>query len=459
MLKKHKLLGMILIIVLALFTMKNYSQAKVTSTDVTVESGGTANITITTSTPVRSFKITLESAGGLTFQSASKNGSFSAGGSSNGSTINGVAPEGGASTTLATYTFKVPEVTEQKKYTIKFYVSGMDKESETSNTATVTVKPKVEPTPEPEPEPEPTPDPEPQTPSTPDTPSTPNYTVTEASGTFYITKSGVNLRTGPGTNYKSVGSAPANTEVQRTGTSGNWTRIKYNGQEVFISSQFLTATKPTEETDEPKEEDPQENTVVNQIQNEITNETTNEVTNEISSETSDENNTDDELQLKELKIEGVDTSSIFKPQVYEYNINVPKDVKKLEITATPNYKDATVEILGNKDFTEGENIVTIMIKSKDGEKTATYQLVVNVGAVAQSQSFPFNIVIYSIIAVIVIAIIVLIILIIRNRRNNEYNELDEDELSEEDNFNYYNNPMISNENEEEAPKSKRGKHF
>lgn len=328
-----------------------------------------------------------------------------------------------------------------------------------NKTKTVTVKPKVEPTPEPEPEPEPTPDPEPQTPPTPDTPSKPNYTVTEASGTFYITKSGVNLRIGPGTNYKSVGSAPANTEVQRTGTSGNWTRIKYNGQEVFISSQFLTATKPTEETDEPKEEDPQENTVVNQIQNEITNETTNEVTNEISSETSDENNIDDELQLKELKIEGVDTSSIFKPQVYEYNINVPKDVKKLEITATPNYKDATVEILGNKDFTEGENIVTIMIKSKDGEKTATYQLVVNVGAVAQSQSFPFNIVIYSIIAVIVIAIIVLIILIIRNRRNNEYNELDEDELSEEDNFNYYNNPMISNENEEEAPKSKRGKHF
>lgn len=251
-----------------------------------------------------------------------------------------------------------------------------------NKTKTVTVKPKVEPTPEPEPEP--TPNPEPQTPSTPDTPSKPNYTVTEASGTFYITTSGVNLREGPGTKYNAVISAPANTEVQRTGTSGSWTRIKYNGQELFISSQFLTATKPTEETDEPKEEDPQENTVVNQIQNEITNETTNEVTNEISSETSDENNIDDELQLKELKIEGVDTSSIFKPQVYEYNINVPKDVKKLEITATPNYKDATVEILGNKDFTEGENIVTIMIKSKDGEKTATYQLVVNVGAVAQS---------------------------------------------------------------------------
>ena len=50
---------------------------------------------------------------------------------------------------------------------------------------------------------------------TPDpTPTEPTYTVTEASGTFYITTSGVNLRKGPGTNYDSVGSAPKDTAVK-----------------------------------------------------------------------------------------------------------------------------------------------------------------------------------------------------------------------------------------------------
>ena len=461
MLKKIKIIVMILIMFFIVTFITNVSQARVTSTDVTVESGGTASITISTSTPVRSFKIELISAEGLTFQSASKSSSFPAG-ASNGSTINGVS-QGSAATTLATYTFKVPEVTTSQSYTVQFRVTGMDEEDDTTNTATVTVNPKqAEPEPTPEPEPEPTPEltPEP----TPDpTPTEPTYTVTEASGTFYITTSGVNLRKGPGTNYDSVGSAPKDTAVTRTGVSGKWTRISYNGQNVFISSQYLTSTKPVEEEPEQNEN---ENTIANEVANTTANETANEVANEITNTVADDEQSVDEnseLQLKTLEIEGVDTSKIFKPGIYEYNINVSKDVKQLQITAVANQEDASVEILGNEDFVEGENIVTIMLKSADGEETATYQLIVNVGAVTAEEGFPFIAVLGIIVGIIVVAIIVLVVLIIRNRRNAQWDENEEDWEEPEELNTTYDTPDFTNqednEGEESSTRNRRGKHF
>ena len=465
MFKKIKMIVMILIVFLIMTFMTNISQARVTSTDVTVESGGTASITISTSTPVRSFKIELISAGGLTFQTANKSSSFPAG-ASNGSTINGVS-QGDAATTLATYTFKVPEVTTSQSYTVQFRVTGMDKEEDTTNTATVTVNPKQE-EPTPEPEPEPTPDPTPE--QTPEEPTKPTYTVSEASGTFYVTASSVFVREGPGTNYERVGSLTKDAEVTRTGVSGSWTRISYNGREAFISSEYLTSTKPVEE--EPEEnENENENTIANEVANEMTNETTNETTNqekvnEITGTTVDGEQAIDEnseLQLKTLAIEGVDTSSIFKPGIYEYNINVSKDVKQLEITAVANQKDASVEILGNEDFVEGENIVTIMLKSADGEETATYQLIVNVGAATAEEGFPFVAVLGIIAGIIVVAIIVLIVLMVRNRRNAQWDEDEEDWEEPEELNTTYNTPDFTNQEdddeEEFSTKNKRGKHF
>ncbi len=68
--------------------------------------------------------------------------------------------------------------------------------------------------------------------------TSPSYTVTEASGTVTVT-SDANLRTGPGTNYDVVTVAKTGTQLTRTGVTGNWTRVQYDGKEVFISSGLI----------------------------------------------------------------------------------------------------------------------------------------------------------------------------------------------------------------------------
>lgn len=71
--------------------------------------------------------------------------------------------------------------------------------------------------------------------------STTTSGVTSASGTVKVTSSiGANLRSGPGTGYSIVTAVPVNTELTRTGTSGDWTLVSYNGQNLYISSSLIT---------------------------------------------------------------------------------------------------------------------------------------------------------------------------------------------------------------------------
>lgn len=70
----------------------------------------------------------------------------------------------------------------------------------------------------------------------------------------------------------------------------------------------------------------------------------------------------------------------FSSEVYEYSIIIPQeynDITKLDIKAIASQDDFTVEITGNENLVDGENIVTILVKSKDGEKSATYKIIVN----------------------------------------------------------------------------------
>ena len=52
--------------------------------------------------------------------------------------------------------------------------------------------------------------------------------------------SGANLRSGPGTNYSIVATVANNTELTRTGTSGDWTIVSYNGQTAYISTSLVS---------------------------------------------------------------------------------------------------------------------------------------------------------------------------------------------------------------------------
>ncbi len=83
--------------------------------------------------------------------------------------------------------------------------------------------------------------------------------------------------------------------------------------------------------------------------------------------------------LKSLTIEGVNLSPEFASDVYQYTITLPEnteeDITKLNINAIANNEECTIEIVGNENLAEGENIITIIVKSKDGNQ-AKYSLLV-----------------------------------------------------------------------------------
>ncbi len=93
----------------------------------------------------------------------------------------------------------------------------------------------------------------------------------------------------------------------------------------------------------------------------------------------DDENEEGELFLKKLEVKGFELSPEFDKDTYSYTIEIPEDndTTSLDITAEANIKDAEVEIIDNEDFEDGENIVTIMVKTKDESESKTYQLIVN----------------------------------------------------------------------------------
>lgn len=69
--------------------------------------------------------------------------------------------------------------------------------------------------------------------------------VSETDDTVYVTGSGVNLRSGPGTSYDIVAIVNAGTELRRTGTTeNNWSRVQYEDKECYISNSFVSSDKP-----------------------------------------------------------------------------------------------------------------------------------------------------------------------------------------------------------------------
>lgn len=102
--------------------------------------------------------------------------------------------------------------------------------------------------------------------------------------------------------------------------------------------------------------------------------------------------------IKSLKIQGVTvdnkTENIsfmpdFKTEVTEYTCNVSDQITKLLITAEPNEEGMTIEILGNENLQMGENVITILVKSEDGQEIYTYQIIVTKGEVAPTSRYGF----------------------------------------------------------------------
>lgn len=268
-------------------------------------------------------------------------------------------------------------------------------------------------------------------------PSKPTEKYTDVNEKVYSKTDGLNVR--KSANGTIIGSLSKGDEVTRTGIGNQgWSKIKLsNGTTAYVSSSYLTKTKPAE--DKPKTEEPKENTTSNEEVNNTTSEENNEATNnEVDNNNTVENTTttDGSLGLSSLEIAGVNFSDGFDPNKHSYGLKLNFYVKSLDITTKANKEGAKIEIIGNHDFVEGENNVTILLTSADGSETATYQIKVTVPsevATAPQNNIQFYLTCGSaiVIAIIVIAIITAIY---KKVSNGSKNDKDEYKTNEENNI-------------------------
>lgn len=337
---------------------------------------------------------------------------------------------------------------------------------------------------------------------------------TNVNETVYATGS-VNVRQSWSTSSKVVGSLSEGQSITRTGKGSNgWSRVTFNGSTAYVSSEYLTTEKKEDKSKNSAlkqltllqgtltpefKKDVTEYTV--QVGTDVTELQLDAVPEDEKAKVTVEGNTDlkdgenkvtikvmaeDEsktvytlivnktdktvetgLTLNKLEIAGVTLTPTFTPDVYSYSINVATGTTSVDITAETGDEDATVEITGNTDLKDGENLITIMVKKGEGDKQqiATYQITVNVGkqetVVTTGKSSGPNILIIICGVAAAIIVISIITLIVINRRNKmDYDDEDDDEdyanttiLNQ--NFNYADELKAKREEKNEAKKQSR----
>ena len=157
----------------------------------------------------------------------------------------------------------------------------------------------------------------------------------------------------------------------------------------------------------------------------------------------------------------------FNSSIYEYKCEVPKEVTELSVEAVPNNEKMAIEILGNKNLHEGENVVTIIVKDTENEETLTYQILVQKSSIetniisSQNKNQNENPNIRKIIFVsCVIAIVILGISFgIIEYKYSKDNSYDEDEEDEEDEDDDYDDEREKSKNQILNSGDKGGRHF
>lgn len=209
--------------------------------------------------------------------------------------------------------------------------------------------------------------------------------------------------------------------------------------------------------------------------NSTENETTEETTNETTSEDEVEDPTAQAFGLTKLSIAGVELQPQFQTDVYEYRIELKENLDKLDIETIATEKNANVEITGNENLQDGENVITILVKGDTEDKNVAYQIIVNKSVENQEETNTNtnkikNIIIISTVAVLVLIVIIIIVVSkVKNKKNEAFipygGVFEDNDVNENDSFNNYDNNNDSNieenndfeEYEEEKPKKKRSK--
>ena len=442
----------LLILIITIFMLQvNVFATVIVSTDKIVDSGsGNVTISVTSKQTLGSYELKLTDTAGLELVGSS-GGEISA----DKKTITGSSSSG--ITNLGTYTFKVPTVTADKTYNVKFSISKMetvDLESVANETNTAVIKVKA-------PAPVTKPDPEPSTPPTTggntQTENPPATTVKKSSearlknfgiepndfsgfkkdkyeyGTTVPNKvSEVNVYAEPvdgkatitGTGKVTLKEGNNTVEVKVTAEDGKTTKTykltinrRSADEENVVQSEARLSNlgiRPEEYDFEGFNKDKTEYSVeipsdVKEIEvyAEAVNSncqitgvgmiTLEEGDNTLKIDVISENGTkktytikvtrtvakvdkepeEEKFGLSDLSIIGLKLNPKFDGETYEYRVDLTEDLSELEIKTEKTDKDATVEIIGNENLKDGENVITILVKNEETEEVATYQIIVN----------------------------------------------------------------------------------
>ena len=363
-----KLIFIVIIINVIMSSKVFGASAGIVSTDKTVTSGTYSSVTVTISSKVSlgSYEVRLTNTGGLTLTGAS-GGEVSA----DNKIVTSASSSG--TTTLANFTFNVPNVSTQTKYTVQFSISAMEDTNFTSyenttNTATITVNPAPVQEPEPKPEPEPEPDPEPeegQGETRYPTETKPQTTKTEQ------TKSSNNYLSG-----LTVGTGKLSPEFYRETyeytVEFDDTVNLYDLKEIEISATAEDERATVEGAGTIQLNDG-ENSITLTVKAENGSERTYtvKVVKPMPVEQS-------ALRLKTLVLNGINingeyqTINIeFNPETFDYEITVPNEITALSINPTTENEDILIETTGGESLNEGSNKIIIMLTSPSDETVKT----------------------------------------------------------------------------------------
>lgn len=431
---KSKIKIGIMIFFMIIFGYCIKSNAAISTQSKEVKSGEQFTISVTSNVSLASYSVKAESYSGLTFVT-------STGGTGAGTTSVSNALASGGVTNLATFTFKAPEVTKDTTYTIKFTAEGMGDENlqpvaNSTTIATITVKAPATPAPE-----QPTTPAKKSTEARLNTfgirpndfsgfsknrdkeewsTTVPNdVTEVEVYGTALDKNAKVEgvgkvaLKEGNNTVKVTVTAEDGKTTKTYTLTIKRKTaaeEVAENGEarlknlgikpeeydfkgfdsekteysaevpnevdeiEVYAtamnSSAQITGTGMIE-LKEGKNELKVEVIAANGAKKTYTLEVTRKEKDGVSG------TTEEKFGLASLSIEGLTLKPSFKVGTYEYTVELTEDLASLSIQAKANDEEATVEIYGNENLQQGENVITIQVTNEEAKKMATYQIIVN----------------------------------------------------------------------------------
>ena len=142
-----------------------------------------------------------------------------------------------------------------------------------------------------------------------------------------------------------------------------------------------------------------------------------------------------DLKISNLEIEGVNLEPSFESSTYKYEISIKGEQSNLDIKTSTNNTSDKVEIIGNENLQNGQNIITILVTNSKSDEVATYQIYVNKNVIDSNtvdnefgktvKELKIKLWVFRALVVIVVLGIIMLLIIKHKKNKKEYDEEDD----------------------------------